>query len=59
MRSTAAGGTKLIQVETSASMLNSNDAFLVKDGSKGFVWIGQGANDDEIAAAKFGAGLLK
>ena len=56
VRSTAAGGTKLIQVESTSSMLNSNDAFLLKDGNKGFIWIGLGASDDEVEAARFGAG---
>ena len=56
IRSTEAGGTKLIQVETSATSLNSNDAFLLKDRSNGYVWVGLGANDDEIEAAKYGAG---
>lgn len=58
VRSTAIGGTKLIQVQTSASSLNSNDAFLLKHDKKGFVWVGLGANDDEVEAAKHGAGKL-
>ncbi|CAK8673662.1 gelsolin-like [Clavelina lepadiformis] len=58
VRSTAAGGTKAIQVDTSASMLNSNDAFLLKVKSKSYVWAGLGASDIEIDAANYVAGVL-
>ena len=58
VRSSALGGTKLIQVQTSASSLNSNDAFLLKHQGEGFIWVGLGANDDEIEAAKYGAGEM-
>ena len=55
VRSTLLGGTKLIEVALCASMLNSNDVFLLKDDMKGYIWIGAGANDVEINAARFGA----
>uniref|UniRef100_H2YUU6 Gelsolin-like domain-containing protein n=1 Tax=Ciona savignyi TaxID=51511 RepID=H2YUU6_CIOSA len=52
VRSTSAGGTKAIEVTNSASSLNSNDAFVVKTKNECFVWIGRGASDAEVAAAR-------
>ncbi|XP_077969403.1 gelsolin-like isoform X1 [Styela clava] len=49
---TATGG-RAIQVATSARSLNSNDAFVLKTKSASYVWVGRGASDDEIAAAKY------
>uniref|UniRef100_H2YUU5 Gelsolin-like domain-containing protein n=1 Tax=Ciona savignyi TaxID=51511 RepID=H2YUU5_CIOSA len=58
VRSTSAGGTKAIEVTNSASSLNSNDAFVVKTKNECFVWIGRGASDAEVAAARFTAGAI-
>ena len=55
VRSTAVGGTKLIEVELSSSMLNSNDTFLLVQEKRNYLWIGRGSNQVEIDAAQFGA----
>jgi len=56
VRSTSSGSSKGIQVSTSASSLNSNDAFVLKGETECYVWMGKGANDTEIDAAKYIAG---
>lgn len=40
------------QVDPSASNLNTNDVFVLKSPSALYVWRGQGANDEEMEAAK-------
>jgi len=49
------GGTKLIEVELSSNMLNSNDAFLLVHELENYVWIGRGASQVEVDAAQYGA----
>ena len=59
VRSTTVGGTKMIEVDFSASCLNSNDAFLLMNDRQGYIWVGKGANPTEIKTAYAGAGRLR
>lgn len=48
----------LMQVEPTASSLNTNDVFVLKTPESLFLWKGKGATPEEMAAAKYVAGLL-
>lgn len=47
-----------LQVEASASNMNTNDVFVLKTPSALFVWQGVGASDEELKAAKHVEGFL-
>lgn len=42
-----------LQVEPSASNLNTNDVFVLKSQDSVFVWKGAGASEEEMVAAKY------
>lgn len=45
-------------MEPTASSLNTNDLFVLKSPESLFLWKGTGATEEEMAAAKYVAGLL-
>ncbi|KAF3858783.1 hypothetical protein F7725_011984 [Dissostichus mawsoni] len=49
---------RAVEVEVSASNLNTNDVFVLKSQSGLFVWQGVGASDEEMDAAKHVVGFL-
>lgn len=53
-----ANGGRAIQVATSARSLNSNDTFILKTKSQCYIWVGVGASEEEVNAAKHVAGRL-
>ncbi|KAM7012013.1 scinderin like a [Tautogolabrus adspersus] len=50
--------TRAVEVLPTASSLNSNDVFVLKASNSLFTWKGKGATPEEMAAAKYVAGLL-
>lgn len=52
VRQSSSGASRAVEVEASASNLNTNDAFVLKSPGGLFIWKGVGASDEEIAAAK-------
>ena len=52
VRGTSAANTRSVQVEESAKMLNSGDAFILLTPGKMWVWYGKGASEDERRTAK-------
>ncbi|KAF6730771.1 Gelsolin [Oryzias melastigma] len=52
IRHSSTGATRAVEVDPSASNLNTNDVFVLKSPSALYVWRGQGANDEEMEAAK-------
>lgn len=52
VRQSSSGASRAVEVEASASNLNTNDAFVLKSPGGLFVWKGVGASDEEMAAAK-------
>lgn len=48
----------MAQVDPDASALNTNDVFVLKSPTSLVLWKGQGASSEEMAAAKYVAGLL-
>ncbi|RVE61080.1 hypothetical protein OJAV_G00167110 [Oryzias javanicus] len=52
IRHSSAGATRAVEVDPSASNLNTNDVFVLKSPSALYVWRGKGANDEEVKAAK-------
>lgn len=48
----------LIQVEPSASSLNTNDVFVLKTPKALMLWVGKGGTPEEKEAAKYVAGML-
>ncbi|XP_068092939.1 scinderin-like [Hyperolius riggenbachi] len=52
--------TRINEVEADASSLNANDAFVLKTPNNAAVmWIGKGANEDEIKGAEYLVKVLK
>lgn len=51
-RSSTSGATRVVEVDVAASVLNSNDAFVLKTPSATYLWVGQGASDSEKAGAR-------
>ncbi|KAM9322115.1 scinderin like b [Pholidichthys leucotaenia] len=58
IRQSSCRATRAVEVEATASNLNSNDAFVLKTPNSLFVWKGVGASDEEIDAAKHVVGFL-
>ncbi|KAJ0059202.1 hypothetical protein NL108_009574, partial [Boleophthalmus pectinirostris] len=58
IRQSSSGATRAVEVEASASNLNTNDVFVLKSPSALFVWRGAGASDEEMNAAKHVVGFL-
>ncbi|XP_074506882.1 scinderin like b isoform X1 [Sebastes fasciatus] len=52
IRQSSSGATRAVEVEVSASSLNTNDVFVLKSQSALYVWRGVGASDEEMEAAK-------
>ncbi|XP_038572707.1 scinderin like a [Micropterus salmoides] len=49
---------RAVEVEPTASSLNTNDVFVLKSPESLFLWKGKGATPEEMAAAEYVAGLL-
>ncbi|XP_061878252.1 scinderin like b [Entelurus aequoreus] len=52
IRQSSSRATRAVEVQVSASNLNTNDVFVLKSPGGLFVWRGVGASDDEMQAAK-------
>uniref|UniRef100_A0A8C5N0B0 Macrophage-capping protein n=1 Tax=Leptobrachium leishanense TaxID=445787 RepID=A0A8C5N0B0_9ANUR len=52
--------TRIAEIENDSSLLNSNDAFVLKmTNNSAMIWIGKGANEDEIKGAEYLTKVLK
>ncbi|KAM4706290.1 scinderin-like [Rhinophrynus dorsalis] len=52
--------TRIVEVDTDATCLNANDVFLLKlKNNSAIMWIGKGANEDEIKGAEYLVKVLK
>ncbi|KAM8966555.1 scinderin-like [Pelodytes ibericus] len=52
--------TRIVELENDSSTLNSNDAFVLKlKNNSAIIWIGKGANEDEIKGAEYLVKVLK
>ncbi|XP_076601485.1 scinderin like b isoform X1 [Chaetodon auriga] len=58
IRQSSSRATRAVEVEATASNLNTNDVFVLKSSSAMFVWRGVGASDEEMEAAKHVTGFL-
>ncbi|XP_020487759.1 scinderin like a [Labrus bergylta] len=58
IRQSSTKATRAVEVLPTASSLNSNDMFVLKTSDSLFMWKGKGANPEEMAVAKYVAGLL-
>ncbi|XP_043988970.1 scinderin like b isoform X1 [Gambusia affinis] len=58
IRQSSSGSTRAVEVEASASNLNTNDVFVLKYPKGLFVWRGVGASEEEMNAAKHIVGFL-
>ncbi|XP_038820144.1 gelsolin-like [Salvelinus namaycush] len=58
IRQSSTRATRAVEVEPSASFLNTNDVFVLKSPTAMFVWRGVGASEEEMAAAKHVVGFL-
>ncbi|XP_070764333.1 scinderin like a [Enoplosus armatus] len=58
IRQSSNKATRAVEVEPTASSLNTNDVFVLKSPESLFLWKGKGATPEEMAAAKYVAGLL-
>ncbi|XP_018085003.1 gelsolin-like isoform X2 [Xenopus laevis] len=52
VRSSSSGFSRAVEVDATASNLNSNDAFVLKTPSAAYLWVGQGSTDAEKNGAK-------
>ncbi|XP_063209095.1 gelsolin isoform X1 [Chroicocephalus ridibundus] len=52
VRSSTSGATRAVELDPTASQLNSNDAFVLKTPSAAYLWVGQGASDAEKSGAQ-------
>ncbi|XP_034558453.1 scinderin like b [Notolabrus celidotus] len=52
IRQSSSRATRAVEVEATASSLNTNDVFVLKSSSGMFVWRGLGASDEEMQATK-------
>ncbi|XP_032387216.1 scinderin like b isoform X2 [Etheostoma spectabile] len=58
IRQSSVRATRAVEVEVSATKLNTNDVFVLKTPKTLFVWRGVGASDEEMEAAKHVVGFL-
>ncbi|XP_041862966.1 scinderin like a [Melanotaenia boesemani] len=58
IRQSSTKATRAVEVVPTASSLNTNDVFVLKNPNSLFLWKGKGASPDEMAAAKYVASLL-
>lgn len=59
VRSSSSGATRAVEVNPTASELNSNDAFVLKTPSSAYLWVGEGASDTEKSGAQELLNVLK
>ncbi|KAM4706289.1 scinderin [Rhinophrynus dorsalis] len=60
VRRNLASITRIVEVEADASLLNSNDVFVLKlKNNSGYKWTGKGASGEEEKAADYIASVLK
>ncbi|KAF7644207.1 hypothetical protein LDENG_00226000 [Lucifuga dentata] len=59
VRANPAGDTRAVEVECSASSLNSNDVFLLMSSSGSWTWKGRGSSSAEANGSEKLAGLLE
>ncbi|XP_044520197.1 gelsolin isoform X1 [Gracilinanus agilis] len=52
VRSSSSGATRAVEVNPTASELNSNDAFVLKTPTSTYLWVGEGASDSEKSGAQ-------
>nr|XP_033816660.1 gelsolin isoform X2 [Geotrypetes seraphini] len=52
VRASSSGYTRAVELEAAANNLNSNDVFVLKTPSAGYVWVGQGSSDAEKQGAQ-------
>ncbi|XP_078497992.1 gelsolin isoform X2 [Lissotriton helveticus] len=52
VRASSSGFTRAVEVDATATNLNSNDAFVLKTPSNAYIWMGQGASDPEKRGAQ-------
>uniref|UniRef100_A0A665UIL6 Gelsolin-like n=1 Tax=Echeneis naucrates TaxID=173247 RepID=A0A665UIL6_ECHNA len=58
IRQSSSRATRAVEVEATASNLNTNDTFVLKSPNALFVWRGVGASDEEMEAAKHVVGFI-
>ncbi|XP_039985475.1 scinderin like a [Xiphias gladius] len=58
IRQSSTKATRAVEVEPTASSLNTNDVFVLKSPNSLILWLGKGATPEEKAAAQYVAGLL-
>uniref|UniRef100_A0A673JGF2 Macrophage-capping protein n=1 Tax=Sinocyclocheilus rhinocerous TaxID=307959 RepID=A0A673JGF2_9TELE len=58
IRQSSSRATRAVEVEPSASNLNTNDVFVLKSPDCVFVWKGAGASEEEMVAAKYVVSVL-
>ncbi|XP_060886675.1 scinderin like a [Labrus mixtus] len=58
IRQSSTKATRAVEVLPTASSLNSNDVFVLKTTDSLFMWKGKGATPEEMAVAKYVAGIL-
>uniref|UniRef100_UPI0037E949B7 scinderin like a n=1 Tax=Semicossyphus pulcher TaxID=241346 RepID=UPI0037E949B7 len=58
IRQSCTRANRAVEVQPTASSLNSNDVFVLKSPDSVFIWKGKGATAEEITAAKYVADLL-
>lgn len=52
VRASSSGFSRAVEIDASASNLNSNDTFVLKTPSAAYLWVGQGASDAEKRGAR-------
>uniref|UniRef100_A0A8D3C9Q9 Scinderin like a n=1 Tax=Scophthalmus maximus TaxID=52904 RepID=A0A8D3C9Q9_SCOMX len=58
IRQSCTKATRAVEVEPSASSLNTNDVFVLKTPKALMLWVGKGGTPEEKEAAKYVAGML-
>ncbi|XP_030630335.1 scinderin like b [Chanos chanos] len=58
IRQSSTKATRAVEVEPSASYLNTNDVFVLKTPNSMFIWRGVGASEEEMVAAKYVVSIL-
>ncbi|KAF3691314.1 Gelsolin Actin-depolymerizing factor [Channa argus] len=58
IRQSSTKAARAVEVEPTASVLNTNDVFVVKTPDSLVLWKGKGSSPEELVAAKYVAGLL-
>ncbi|XP_072295610.1 scinderin like a [Eucyclogobius newberryi] len=58
IRLSSTKATRAVEVEPTASSLNTNDAFVLKTPNAAYLWKGVGATEEEMEAAKYMDSLL-